>query len=70
MYDFYDSQFGNKQSSQPDSSSKPKSFLLSGLLSASKRSRSSDSLNEVHYYSTRVITPEIDAYSDLKILIF
>ena len=40
MYNFYDSQFKNKQSSQPASSSKPKSSLLSGLLSASKRSRS------------------------------
>ena len=33
MYDFYDSQFENKQSSQPTSSSRPKSFLLSCLLS-------------------------------------
>ena len=60
MYDFYDSQFENKQSSPPASSCRPKSSLLFGLLFASKRSRSSDSLNELHYYSTRAITPEID----------
>ena len=57
MYDFYGSQFGNKQSSQLASSSKPKSSLLSSLLSASKRSRSSDSFNELHYYLTRVVAP-------------
>ena len=57
----YDSHFGNKQLSQLASSSRPKSSLLSSLLSASKRSRSS--LNELHYYSTCVITPEIDADS-------
>ena len=47
MYDFYDSPFRNKQSSQHASSFRPKSSLLSDLLSASKRSRSSDSLDEI-----------------------
>ena len=56
----------NKQSSQHVFSSRPKSNLLSGLLSASKRSRSSESLNEFYYYSTRVITPEIDANSGFE----
>ena len=55
---------------KPASSSKPKSSLLSGLLFASKRSRSSDSLNELLYYSTRAIAPELMQTHDLNILIF
>ena len=66
MYDFYDSQFKNKQSSQPASSSRPKSSLLSELLYASKRSRSSDSLNKLSYYSTRAIAHKIKANSDFE----
>jgi len=66
IYVFYDSQFENKQSSQPVSSSRFKSSLLSGLLSAFKRSRRSDSLNGLHYYFTRAIPLKIDAGSGFE----
>ena len=42
-------------------------IFLSGLLSASKRSGSSDSLNELQYYFTRAIDPRLMQTQDLNI---
>ena len=51
LYDYYESTYENKQSfssSQTSSSSK------------NKRYKTSDTINELHYYIQRVATPEID----------
>ena len=60
LYDYYETTYENKQSS---SSSKNRRSSFSCLLSASKRSRTSYTLNKLHYYIQRVATPEIDPHS-------
>ena len=65
LYDFYETTYENKQSSstQSSSTSSSRSSLFFGLLSTFKKSRTSGSLNEFHYYIQCVVTPEI--YQDL-----
>jgi hypothetical protein len=62
LYDYYETQFGNKQSSRQTqtTSSRPKSSLLSGLALASKKTKTSHTLNELHYYIDRAAAPDID----------
>ena len=61
LYDYYETQSKKKQSTSPSQTSfRNRNLLFSGLLSASKKSRTSGILNELHYYIQRVATLEID----------
>ena len=68
LYDFYETTYENKQSSssQISSASSSRNSLFSGFLSASTKSRTSDSLNELYYYIQRAVTPEIDQDSGFE----